>query len=273
MMNKYVLYFIGIIIFLPDLIIIDNIYPVISKNLYIYFILAIGIITIISKFIKNYGNYFLPVFALIISIFALKTVFKSSKIVIKYFYFLPDIPLNYEFLITIIFSISIIAIIYGILSDKFTKIISDYIISTGILLDQIAAITFMKISSLSYIKALIFVNYEDYYSLYTLFTKGYQTFLPLNKIILPVNSLLFYAFIISLIFSLLWLYINAYSNKDSAVASYSIVIGIIFGYLFFEFIDYMNSFSLQFISITAMVLIIFIVIAITDKKSIKENIN
>ncbi len=268
-MNKYVLYIIGIIIFLPDFIIINSISPVISKNLYVYFIIAIAAVVMASKLIKSYGPYFVPLFTLIISIFVLKTVFKSSRIVIKYFYFVPDIPLNYEFLVTIIFSVAIASIIYGVLSDKFTRIISDYIISTGILLDQIAAVAFMKIASIGYIKALIYINYEDYYSLYTLFTRGYQTFLPLNRIILPINSLLFYAFIISLIFSLLWLYINAYSNKNNAIASYSIIIGIIFGYLFFEFIDYLNIFFLQFLAISLMVFAIFILIAITDKNSNK----
>ncbi len=270
-MNKYVLYFIGIIIFLPDFIIIDSIYPVISKNLYVYFIIIIAVIIIASKFIKDYGSYFLPVFVLIMCLLVLKTIFKNSRMVVKYFYFLPGIPLNYRFLITVIFSISIIAIISGIFSDKFTHIISDYIVSTGILLDQIAAVTFMKMASISYIDALVYVNYGDYYSLYTLFTKGYQTFLPLNKIILPVNSLLFYAFMVSLIFSLLWLYMDAYSNKNNTIASYSIIIGIIAGYLFFEFIGYMNLFFLQFLGIAVMALAVFIIIAITDKKSVVNN--
>ncbi len=270
-MNKYILYFTGIFIFIPDFMILFSISGVFKNDMYVYLISFIMFFYILYK-ISNYYKYFVVLSLLfIVLIIILKSAFYLNKFVIKYLYFIPDFPFNIKMMLTLTMTFGIISLIEGITSKSFKALISYYTVSTGTFLYQLAFVSAESLYNITYFKAVALISAHEFLSLLSLFTKGYETFLPLQTIKLAMSYYLLIGFMISLISMIIWLYLASYSNKDSITGSYSLLIGIVSGYLFFVLIRFTAVYKLQFLSLSIIVISVFIIIAHSNRVSKKHS--
>ncbi len=272
-MKKYILYLTGIFIFIPDFMILSNISGIFKNDTYVYLITFILVIYILYKSSSYYRQYVSLLFLLILLFMVIKSALYLNKYVIKYFYFVPSFPFNIKMLITLTISLGIISLFEGVTSNSFKSLISYYIVSTGIFLYQIAYITAESLYNITYFNAVALISFQEYLSLFSLFTNGYETFLPLHTIKLAIGSYLLIGFIISLISMIMRLYLSSYSNKDSITGSYALLIGIVAGYLSFILIKFTTTYKLQFLSLAIVIISIFIIIAHSNKVSKKHSDN
>jgi hypothetical protein len=269
-MNKYLMPLIALIIFIPDFIMLYALGNLIINDTIFYIVVIFSVEIVLSKFMKGYGIFIILLTAMIILLFYLKTLLKYSNIVKTYFYYIPDMPVSYKLVLTALVIIAIAMLIEGLFTKNFWHLISYYITVSGIMLMQMATIAYMKktgitVNIISYLSSFSHVTILEYSSIISLFNNGYQTYLPLYKLQIPMAIPVSIGFMASVIGSILWLYLNDGKKQDNAFAPFSIVLGLVIGYIFFESLHYIPV-KFEFLYIAMAVLATYIIISYSNGK-------
>ncbi len=271
-MNKFLILVLAAIIFIPDLIMFYVLRNVIYNETVFYFVIIFTLEIIYSKFMKIYGLLALLITIMILLILYLKTISSYNYIVIKYFYYLPNMPITDKLIFTTLIILIIGILIEGVFAKKFWHLISSFIIVSGIMLMQMATLAYMKSSGIvitysSYMASFYRVSMLEYNSVFSLFIHGYQTYLPLYKLSLPLAFPIAIGFMVSVIGTILWLYSVGSSKIDNVFGYFSIVPGLIIGYIFFVWLHYITPDKFEFLSIAIVVVFVYIIISYSNSKS------
>ena len=271
-MNRLQTILVSALIFIPDFIMLFATGELILTVTVVYFVVIFTILFLLSKFIRLYGILILLLTLLVILLFYLKTLFVHSPIVVTYFSYLPDVPVSRKLIFTAIILLILLFIIEGILSKTFGKLISYYLTASGMLLMQMATLAYMKIGNIAITTSSYFTSYSyvwlaEYASIISLFKNGYQTYLPLYKLTLPFSTEISAGFAVSVIAAIYWLYASNSKNNDNTIGSFSVIPGLLIGFLFFISIRYIIPLEFEFIYIAIMVVTVFILISYSNKKA------
>jgi hypothetical protein len=268
------------IIFTPDFIMLYGLRSIIYDQTVFYFLVIFAAEIILSKFLKTYGISIILLTVLTILLFYLKTLYIYTHFVREYFYYIPNMPVTLKLILTVLIIFVIFFIIQALSTKKFWYLVSYYITVSGILLMQMATLAYMKVKNIgitmiSYLSSFHHVSILEYKSIISLFVHGYQTFLPLYKLSIPLAFPLSIGFMLSVIGSIFWLYFRDNKGMDNTFGSFSIVLGLLLGYIFFLSLRYFISIKFEFLYIAIGILIVFIAISYSNRKgkdiSIKMN--
>lgn len=262
---------VGAMIFTPDFIMLFVTRDLIYTVTVLYFVVIFTILFLLLKFIKLYGILILLLSILAILLLYLKTLFVQSLIVSKYFFYLPNMPVSRKLIFTVIILLILFFIIEGVFSITFGKLLSYYLTASGMLLMQMATLAYMKVRNITITTGSYFTSYSyvwltEYASIISLFTHGYQTYLPLYKLSLPLSTEIATGFAVSTIAAIYWLYANNSKSNDNTIGSFSVVPGLLIGFLFFVSIRYVIPLEFEFVYIAIMVVVVFILISYSNKK-------
>ncbi|AGO61326.1 hypothetical protein [Ferroplasma acidarmanus] len=270
--NKYLIPVLAAIIFIPDFIMFYALGNVIYNSTVFYFVILFTVEIILSKFIKLYGFLIFLFTLMAVLLLYIKTLYYYTHIVGRYFYYLPNMPVTTRLVYTLVVIFIIGIMVEGLFSRKFWHLISSYIIVTGTMLMQMATLAYMHAGGItinynSYMTSLYSVSVLEYKSILSLFLHGYQTYLPLYKLALPMAFPIAIGFMVSVIGTILWLYSIQSSKTDNVFGYFSIVIGLAIGYLFFLTIHYVTPVKFEFLSIAIAVVSVYLIISYSNSKS------
>ncbi len=211
-MKSYILYLISTIIFIPDFIMLYFVRNIIFNFLYISYLLFFMAFIIAIIIMKNYRAYISIAFLSIILILVIMNLKSSINIIFEKNRMgfikdaiagIPAMPFTVKMIFTFVFVVIFTSIAAGISSQSFQRLISSFLLSTVILLEQSLIYTYMVIYSISsYLNATIYIEYQNYLSIISLIRHGYQSNLPFAHITMPITHLMMYAFVISIVDSL-----------------------------------------------------------------------
>ncbi|WP_337859916.1 hypothetical protein [Ferroplasma sp.] len=269
-MNKFITPLVAIIIFIPDIIMLYALKKIIIGDTLFYLVIIFSIEILLSKFRKTYGVPAIFFTILAILLLYLKTLSKNTTIVKKYFYYLPNMPVTYKLILTGLIIMVILLLIDGIFTQNFWHLISNYIVVSGIMLMQMATIAYMQtegitINIFSYLSSFTAVSETEYASLLSLFTTGLGGYLPLYKLTIPLETPVSIGFMASIMGSILWLFLKDGKKNDNTFGSFSIVLGLIIGYIFFESLHFV-SIQFEFLYIAIVILAVYILVSYSNKK-------
>lgn len=268
-MNKFLMISIAIIIFIPDLIMFYALGDLILDETVFYLVVIFTIEIVLSKFLKIYGVLIILFTVLAILLFYLKTVFRYGITVKRYFYYVPNMPVTYKLILTALFIVLIALLVEGLFTQNFWHLISYYITVSGVMLMQMATIAYMQnsgisINIISYLNSFSHVTRLEYSSIISLFNNGYQIYLPLYKLSISLEIPIAAGFMLSVMGSILWLFLKEGKKSDNTFGAFSIVLGLIIGYIFFESLHFI-SFTFEFLYITIVVVITYVIISYSNK--------
>ncbi len=271
-MNRLETILVSAVIFIPDFIMLFATRDLIYTVTVLYFVVIFTILFLVLKFIKLYGVIILLLSILAILLLYLKTLFVKSQMISRYFFYLPDMPISRKLIFTVITLLILFFIIEGIFSKTFGKLLSYYLTASGMLLMQMATLAYMKMGNVaittdSYFTSYSYVWLAEYSSIISLFEHGYQTYLPLYKLTLPFSIEISTGFAVSLIAAIFWLYASNSKSDDNTIGSFSVIPGLLIGFLFFISIRYVIPLEFEFIYIAIMVVAVFILISYSNKKA------
>jgi hypothetical protein len=221
-MDKYSIPILAAIIFIPDFIMFYTLGNIIYNETIFYFVVVFTIEIINSKFMKLHGLLIILITIMAVLMLYVKTLANYTQIVRKYFYYLPNMPVTSKLIYTAIVILIIVIMIEGLFARKFWHLVSSYIIVSGTMLMQIATLAYMNaggiaINYASYMSSLDNVSILEYKSILSLFLHGYQTYLPLYKLALPMAFPLSIGFMISVMGTIFWLYFIESSKTDNVL--------------------------------------------------------
>ncbi|WMT51941.1 MAG: hypothetical protein RE471_03450 [Ferroplasma sp.] len=266
------------IIFVPDFIMIFAMGDLIYTQTIVYFVLIFTAAFVLIKLLKVYGVVFFLLLILSVLLLYLKTLYAYTATISKYFFYLPDMPVSYKLILTVITLIIVFFVIQGLFSTTFWHVLSYYFAATGMLLMQMATLAYMRaantgISTVSYLSSYNYIWVLEYRSIISLLEHGYQTYLPLYRLSLPLSLQLSAGFAISVIGSIFWLYVKDSKSSDNTAGSFSIVPGLIIGFIFFVFLRYFISVRFEFLYIAIAIVLVFILISYSNRKGRDISIN
>lgn len=270
------------VIFIPDIIMFYALRDIIYEETIFYLVIIFVLEIIFSKLVKVYGSILILFTILVILVLYLKTLLSYTYVARTYFYYLPDIYITDKLLYTAIIIIIFSSFIGGLSTKKFWQLISSYIVISGIMLMQMATLAFMlkegiTINGTSFMSNLFKVSTLEYISVLSLFTHGYQIYLPLYKLSLPLAYPLAIGFMISVIGTIFWLYSIKSSKIDNVFGYFSIIPGLLIGYIFFEMLHYFTPVKFEFLLIAVVVAFVYVLISYSNSKSqeirVKTDIN
>lgn len=270
-MNRFETIIVSTVIFIPDFIMLYATRNLIYTVTLLDFVIMFAILFLLWKFIKLYGILILLIGILIILLLYLKTLLVYTPIVSKYFFYLPSMPISRKLIFTVIILLILLFIIDGIFSKTFGKLLSYFLAASGMLLMQMATLAYMKIANITITTGSYFTSYNyvwlaEYASIISLFEHGYQTYLPLYKLSLPLSTEISAGFAISVMAAIYWLYANESKGNDNVIGSFSIIPGLIIGFMFFILIRYVIPLEFEFIYIAIVAISVFILISYSNKK-------
>ena len=266
------------IIFVPDFIMIFAMRNLIYSQTIVYFVLIFTAAFILIKFIKIYGIVVFLLLVLAVLLLYLKTLYAYTTTVSKYFFYFPNMPVSYKLILTVITLIIAFFVIQGIFSTTFWHLLSYYFTATGMLLMQMATLAYMRagdigINTVSYLSSYNYMWVLEYRSVISLLAHGYQTYLPLYRLSLPLSLQLSAGFAISVIGSIFWLYVKDSKSNDNTAGSFSIVSGVIIGFIFFVSLRYFIPDRFEFLYMAIVIVLVFIIISYSNRKGRDTSIN
>jgi hypothetical protein len=266
------------IIFVPDFIMVFAMRDLIYGLTILYFVLIFTGAFVLMKFLKTYGVLAFLLLILSVLLLYLKTLYAYTPTVSRYFFYLPDMPVSYKLIFTIITIITVFFVIQGLFSTTFWHLLSYYLTATGMLLMQLATLAYMRaanigINTVTYLTSYNYIWVLEYRSIISLLEHGYQTYLPLYRLSLPLSTELSAGFALSVIGSIFWLYARESKINDNTLGSFSIVPGLIIGFVFFVSLRYVIPVRLEFIYIAIAIVLVFIMISYSNRKGVDIHIN
>ncbi len=276
-MKKILMPALGALIFLPNFIMLYAMRSIIYDETVFYFLILFTIEILLVKFLKKYGMQIFLYTILAFALFYLKTLYSYSHIVKTYFYYLPNMPVTYKLIFTVIIIIIAGIVVDALFTKKFWHLLSYYITVSGIMLMQMATLAYMQttgitITGTSYLSNFYHVSNLEYESIITLFVHGYQTYLPLYKLSIPMEVPISIGFMISVIGAILWLYFREGKGIDNTFGAFSIVLGLFIGYIFFEVLHFFIPIGFKFLYIAIAVLIAYMLISYSNSKGRDFNV-
>ncbi len=270
-MDRPVLTVAAIVIFIPDFIMLFALRNVIYSVTIIYFTLLFTATFIIMKLVKIYGVLIFLLSILAVLLLYIKTFYSYTATVSKYFFYLPNMPISNKIIFTFIILLVIFFIIQGLFSRKFWALLSYYFMASGVLLLQMATLAYMRtfhigINITSYLVYFGYIMDQEHTSIVSLMNHGYQTYLPLYRLSLPMALPLSAGFAISVLGSILWLYLKDSKTDDNIIGSFSIIIGLAIGFIFFISLRYIIPLKFEFLYIAIAFTTLFIIISYSNKK-------
>jgi len=281
-MKSLLITILAAVIFIPDIIMFYALRNIIYEETIFYLVIIFVLEILFSKFVKVYGSMLILSTILVMLVLYLKTLLSYTHVARVYFYYLPDIYITDKLMFTAIVIIIFSAFIGGLFTKKFWELISSYIVVSGFMLMQMATLAFMlkggiTINGASFISNLGRVSTLEYISVLSLFTHGYQIYLPLYKLSLPLAYPLAIGFMISVIGTIFWLYSIKSSKIDNVFGYFSIIPGLLIGYIFFEMLHYFTPVKFEFLLIAVVIAFVYVLISYSNRKSqdisVKADIN
>ena len=143
-MKKILMPALGALIFLPNFIMLYAMRSIIYDETVFYFLILFTIEILLVKFLKKYGMQIFLYTILAFALFYLKTLYSYSHIVKTYFYYLPNMPVTYKLIFTVIIIIIAGIVVDALFTKKFWHLLSYYITVSGIMLMQMATLAYMQ---------------------------------------------------------------------------------------------------------------------------------
>ncbi|MCL4310975.1 MAG: hypothetical protein M1462_00905 [Candidatus Thermoplasmatota archaeon] len=272
-MKKYLMPILAAIIFFPDFIMFYALRSIIYDETIFYLVIIFVIEILLAKFLKIYGILIFLLTILTVLLLYLKTLYYYSHIVKTYFYYLPNMPITHKLLFTAIIIIIAGVVVEALFTQKFWHLLSYYISISGTMLMGMATLAYMHTAgisitstSTSYISSYYHVSNLEYKSIITLFEHGYQIYLPLYKLSIPMEFPISIGFMISVMGTILWLYLRENKGIDNIFGSFSIVLGLLIGYIFFQSLHYFISVNFEFLYISIGVVVTYILISYSNNR-------
>ncbi|PYB67983.1 hypothetical protein DMB44_05585 [Thermoplasma sp. Kam2015] len=180
-------------------------------------------------------------------------------------YLVIGTPVNEPFMVSITLVIGIVTLLEGIFAGKLYSVITLMAFSSLTFLDLMAAFIVFRETGYPFFTSYMYVELMEYEAMYTLVVYGYEFSLPLATFTIPINSYLIGGFVISMVSIIVAAYRNGNRSMDrSRSFAYSVLYGSILGGASFYFITAMSRFSLQFLAISIVIVVMIYAIIRTD---------
>ncbi|HIH60827.1 MAG TPA: hypothetical protein HA289_07240 [Ferroplasma sp.] len=179
-------------------------------------------------------------------------------------------PITHKLLFTAIIIIIVGVVVEALFTHKFWHLLSYYISVSGTMLMGMATLAYMQtagvsITSTSYLTSFYHVSNLEYKSIITLFEHGYQIYLPLYKLSIPMEFPISIGFMISVMGTISYIYFSENKGIDNIFGSFSIVLGLLIGYIFFQSLHYFIPVNFEFLYISIGVVVTYILISYSNK--------
>ncbi|BAB60231.1 TVG1119628 [Thermoplasma volcanium GSS1] len=245
---------------------------------YIYANIAVFLIFSAAPFIrrilrKPFMDLVYPIAVLVVSASIIIGLLLREGLVKNKYYVLAT-QLNEPFMVSISLAVAVITLVEGIFATKLYSVITLMAFSTLSTLDLLAALTVQSITGYPFFTSFFYVELMEYEALFTLVFYGYEYSLPLATFAVPINSELIAAFIISLASIIVRSYMNGNRSIDRIRSfAFSIFYGSIIGVAAVYVVNVSESFNLQFLLISVIILLMVYFVIKTSKPIKKKDRN